>query len=83
MAERTKTKQFIPFTPEHREFFEKNYLYLSDKAIAEICGYKDDVTVRKIRQLLGLKRNNKKYTRLEAEVPIVVWKMKEKKEEKQ
>jgi len=65
-------------TPERVDFITKNYLYLSDHALAELLGYKDGVTVRKVRQYLGLKRNRRSYSKIEADIPLIIWKMKEK-----
>jgi len=67
----------VYLTQEQKEWLRENYLFVSDKAIMEMFGYKNEAAVRKIRQLLGLKRNKTEYKKVAQTIPIVVWIKKE------
>jgi len=55
------------------EFLRNSYLFLSDDKLAEILGYNSGTSVRKIRQLLGLKRTPDVLAKAVRDIPMVVW----------
>jgi len=63
----------IVLSDEEKEFLRNNYLFLSDASIAKLFGYSNEAAVRKIRQLLGLKRTKEEYRKIINEKPIIIW----------
>ena len=67
-----KKRSYKKLTEEDKEFLQDNYLILTDKQLGVLLG-RSSVTIRKHRQLLGLKRDSKSIREALAERPIVVW----------
>jgi len=59
-------------TDEDINFLTDNYLFLSDKKLGELLG-RSEQTIRKHRQLLGLKRRGLKVKDVLDDTPIIVW----------
>jgi len=72
-VKQSKPRTYNRLTEAQKEFLRDNYLVLSDKAIAELYGWNSAATVRKIRQLMGLKRGARVVKKFIDEVPVVVW----------
>jgi len=68
-----KKSSYHKLTEERKEFLKQNYVFMSDELLARLLGYKDGVTVRKVRQLLGLKRDVKSLKATIRSIPIVIW----------
>ena len=68
-----KERTYNRLTEERVNFLKDSYIFLSDEKLAEILGYNNAASVRKIRQLLGLKRTKEELLKKLKEVPMVVW----------
>jgi hypothetical protein len=68
-VQRTK----VNLTDTQKAFIRENYLYLSDKALAEILNVTNESAMRKIRSRMGLKRNKQSVKEFIKEVPLVIW----------
>jgi hypothetical protein len=66
-------RTYNKLTEDRVEFLKSSYLFLSDAKLAEVLGYNSGTSVRKIRQLLGLKRNKKALIDAFKDAPMVVW----------
>ena len=69
-----KKRTYNKLTDERVEFIRKNYMFLSDEKLAEILGYNSGAAVRKIRQLLGLKKDVKALKEFIESTPLIIWK---------
>jgi len=63
----------VKLSEEDKEWLRQNYLFVSDAEIMQLFGYRNEAAVRKIRQLLGLKRSKDTYKQKIKQTPIVVW----------
>jgi len=69
---KVKKRPYKKLTDEDVEFITNNYLVLSDKRLGWILG-RNEATIRKHRQLLGLSRVKVNIQEVLAEMPIIVW----------
>lgn len=66
-------RQYIKWSQEANTFVIDNYLYFTDKQLGELLGKSGD-SIRKQRQMLGLKRSKKAMQEVLAKMPIIIWK---------
>jgi biotin operon repressor len=68
-----KQRTYNRLSEERVKFLKDSYLFLSDEKLAEVLGYNSATSVRKIRQLLGLKRTKEAVAKAVREIPMIVW----------
>lgn len=65
-----RTRKNKDLTDEQRQFLKKNWVVLSDKALATYLGTTEGA-VRKLRHQMGLNRRN--LAKHVKDIPLVVW----------
>ena len=68
-----KKRTYNRLTEDRVDFLKTSYLFLSDEKLAELLGYNSAASVRKIRQLLGLKRTKDAVLKKLKDYPMVIW----------